>query len=96
MFAMAEIDDGYLDDGELEKLFPKAFLTRHSCYTNLWQMLNQCNIKSELYPDTQDEQLDCVIASHTSFNSWKEMYETALEQYADRLCSKVDEDIKMH
>ncbi|WP_415898678.1 hypothetical protein [Neptuniibacter sp. QD48_11] len=93
---MNRFDDASLDDGELEKLFPRAFLSSNSCFTNLWQMLHKCNIKSELYPNTQNEQLDKVIATHTSFNSWREMYETALEEYADRLCSKVDDDIQTH
>ncbi|WP_415890793.1 hypothetical protein ACMXYV_05635 [Neptuniibacter sp. SY11_33] len=93
---MTRIEEGYLDDGELEKLFPRAFLSRNSCFTNLWQMLHKCKMKSALYPDTQNEHLDRVIKTHTSFNSWKEMYETALEQYADDLCSKVDDDLSMH
>ncbi|WP_415903183.1 hypothetical protein ACMXYR_05185 [Neptuniibacter sp. QD29_5] len=83
-----------LDRRELEKLFPKSFLIKHSCFASIRDMLVECKCKKALFPDTKDTRLDNAIRKCSCFNSWSEMYEAALEDYADRLCQKVDEDIE--
>lgn len=75
------------------KLFHNTFISRCSRFDSFLEMTRTCGLDPYSKEDLRSEQWNLFVVANTSYNSWVEMYEDALEEYADKLCDKVAEDL---
>ncbi|WP_415895277.1 hypothetical protein ACMXYQ_15960 [Neptuniibacter sp. PT34_22] len=69
-------------------------MSRHSCFDSFEDMIRASGFNlSYSYYILSSNDWDKFVVANTDYPSWAEMYEEALELYADRLCLKVDQDL---
>lgn len=70
----------------LAELFPVDFLTKYTQFASLEDMFQASGFAVESQKDFEkipDDEWDNFIKSRTRFSSWKEMLETAFEEWTD-------------
>ncbi len=77
-----------LDGGEhqipLTELFTEDFITRHTSFSSIDELLNASKFAIETEEDfaaIPDAEWDCYIRSVSSFDSWSSMLVTATEEW---------------
>lgn len=74
-------------DVPLEELFPPEFLKEHTSVTTVQQLMDESGFtinSQEDFNNIPDEDWDKYIRKVTSFSSWKDMLESAAQEYTIR------------
>lgn len=72
----------------LSELLNSSFMTRHTSYTTLEELLEEAGVTLASEEDAKglptNEKLDAFIAENTRFKDWNDMIGVAAEEYISR------------
>lgn len=66
------------------ELFNRQFMMQHTTFNNIDDFLRSAGINVQTlvsFNEFPKEQLDAFVQTHTTFSSWKAMYNTACEDW---------------
>lgn len=68
------------DNISFDELFTSGFMSKHTNYRSFNEFLSASGF-TQSFEDIPDDDWDTYVSQHSSFTSWEEMLDTAVEQY---------------
>lgn len=66
----------------LDKLFSDAFMASHSEYASFQKLVDSASLEIDSNEDLKTEEWNKFVEENTLFNSWEDMYSTAVTEWA--------------
>ena len=81
---LADKAEAELDSLTIDKVFTQDFMQRHTDCSDFNSFLSKSGISGDINALDPPPLLDEYISMSSSFSSWKEMYNTAMNEYLQK------------
>ena len=71
------------DSLSFDELFTSDFMLKHTNYRSFSEFLSASGF-TQSFEDIPDDDWDIYVSQHSSFTSWKEIVNSAVEQYVNK------------
>ena len=71
------------DSLSFDELFTSDFMFKHTDYSSFDEFLSASGF-TQSFEDIPDDDWDIYVSQHSSFTSWEEMVDNAVEQYVSK------------